>query len=165
MSEIVYLVDENDNVLGSKERELLDDNDCWRIIRIWLVNDNDEVLLARRSLKKKIKPGLWAESVAGTVEYGDSYEETAHRELEEELGITGLVLEGLKKLHYKDMSFGWRMCQHYRAEYNGDITNLDLQEDEVDKLQWVPLQSAAAFLAEHDGSQLANKDYWQSLLP
>jgi isopentenyldiphosphate isomerase len=52
-----------------------------------VVNKKGAVFLHQRSLAKDTFPGLWNSSCAGHVAAGDDYDETAVRELEEELGL------------------------------------------------------------------------------
>jgi isopentenyldiphosphate isomerase len=87
------IVDENDHIIGYKERGALDSKDIFRTASLWITNSNDDVLLAQRKYDKKVDPGKWAEAVGGTVEGGDSYSDTIIREAEEELGLTGLKIE------------------------------------------------------------------------
>ncbi|MEM2183393.1 MAG: NUDIX domain-containing protein [Candidatus Bathyarchaeia archaeon] len=83
-----YVVDENDEVVGWASR-----SECHRkglihrSVYVIVLNDRGEVFLQRRSMNKDLYPGLYACSATGHVEYGESYEEAARRELMEELGI------------------------------------------------------------------------------
>lgn len=56
-------------------------------VHIWLINNNRQCLLQRRSLEKETFPGLWDVSCAGHVEAGESPIQTACREIHEELGL------------------------------------------------------------------------------
>jgi len=88
MSEYFYVVDENDNVIGRASR-----SECHRkglihrSVYIIVINDRGEIFLQKRSMNKDLYPGYYACSATGHVEYGESYEEAAKRELKEELGI------------------------------------------------------------------------------
>jgi 8-oxo-dGTP pyrophosphatase MutT (NUDIX family) len=94
MSHLVQLVDRYDTLLGYKLRDDLDDSDTWRIICIHITNSTGtRILLQKRSARKKQNPGLWTIAVAGTLEKDDNYDSCAYRELEEELLITGILLE------------------------------------------------------------------------
>lgn len=52
--EKVYVVDENDSVLGEKWRDETLPSDRIRIVGIWVENSTGEVLLARRADHKKL---------------------------------------------------------------------------------------------------------------
>ena len=53
--EYVDLVDENDNVIKAVTREYLDRNNSrnYRVVNIIIINSNNQIILAKRSKKKK----------------------------------------------------------------------------------------------------------------
>ena len=87
MTEYVDVVDEEDRVIGKASRE-----ECHttgkihRVIHVLVVNSKGEVLLGKRTMDKKLYPGMH-QDIGGHVSAGETYEESAERELEEELGI------------------------------------------------------------------------------
>lgn len=136
--ERVATVDKDDNVLGYKWRDELNDEDCWRIVSILLKNNKGQVLLQQRSFNKRNSPGKWDVSAAGTVTKDGDYLETALRELEEELGITGIELQPTQKVYGKWPDIGWRQCQCYTGLYNDNV--IKIQEEEVIQVKWMDLQ-------------------------
>jgi 16S rRNA (adenine1518-N6/adenine1519-N6)-dimethyltransferase len=58
-----------------------------RAVHILLFNQSGEVYLQQRSRSKDRHPLKWDSSVAGHVRAGESYDDTARRELHEELGV------------------------------------------------------------------------------
>lgn len=133
--ERVALVNENDEVIGSKWRDELTDSDCWRIIAVWIENSEGQVLMQKRSMDKVTSPGCWTAAVEGTVEEGDSYDKTAERELAEEIGLTGFVPTQNNKKHYK-AEFGGRVCQAYTVICDWPIEKFVIQKSEVAELKW-----------------------------
>ncbi len=89
--EIFDIVDQRDRVIGKATRGEVhkDPSLIHRSIAI-LVYRNDELFLQKRSMTKDAFPGVWTCSVAGHVDSGESYEEAAIREMQEELGIKAL---------------------------------------------------------------------------
>jgi 16S rRNA (adenine1518-N6/adenine1519-N6)-dimethyltransferase len=82
------IVDENDNVIGTKLRsEVHAQNLLHRAVHILVFNDAGELLLQKRSAWKDREPCKWDSSAAGHLEPGESYQAGAIRETEEELGI------------------------------------------------------------------------------
>lgn len=87
-SELLTLVDKDNNVIGSIERGMAHSQGVYyRTIFVLVINERKEELIQKRSATKDLYPNCWDLSVGGHVIYGDSYEETATREIEEELGI------------------------------------------------------------------------------
>jgi isopentenyldiphosphate isomerase len=88
-SELLTRVDNNNNILGSIPRGKAHNTRgiFYRTIYVLIKNDKEEVLLQKRSSTKDLYPDCWDISVGGHVNFGDSYEVTAVRELNEELGL------------------------------------------------------------------------------
>jgi isopentenyldiphosphate isomerase len=62
-------------------------------VHIFLFNGAGEIYVQRRSDAKDRHPGKLDSSAAGHVDPGESYHETAMRELREEIGISGCMEE------------------------------------------------------------------------
>jgi len=88
-NELFNIVDETDKVIGQARRGEAhkDKKLIHRSVSILVFNDRDELYLQKRSTTKDTDPLKWTVSASGHVGVGDNYEETAHRELREELGI------------------------------------------------------------------------------
>lgn len=148
--ERVYLVDKDDVVIGEKWRDELVDSDCWRIIGVWVTDHDGNILLQQRSMNKKVGPGLWSTACEGTVEINDSYEETAVRELEEEVGISNVELKPLSQAHFKSV-FGWRIDHTYVCVIDRD-TPITIQESEVAQVKWFTPDELRAEMAKNPSS-------------
>ena len=86
--ELLDVVDDKDNVLGFTTRGRIHREGLFhRAVHIFLFNDSGEIYVQRRSKSKDRYPFKLDSSAAGHVETGESYLETAKRELLEELGI------------------------------------------------------------------------------
>ena len=73
------------------------DGDWHRAVHIWIYNSQGQLILQKRAEGKDTFPGRWDVSVGGHVTSGDTVMETAHKEVEEELGIK-INLSDLEKL-------------------------------------------------------------------
>ena len=88
-SEIVAIVDENNQVTGQAGRsEMRAGNLIHRACYILVFNHRGELFVQKRTMIKDIYPGFYDVAAGGVLLAGESYEESACRELEEELGIT-----------------------------------------------------------------------------
>jgi isopentenyl-diphosphate delta-isomerase type 1 len=87
--ELFALVDADDRLIGSATRAAChaDKSKIHRSVSILIFNAAGEILLQRRSLTKDTYPGWWTLSATGHVDYGETYEAAAAREIAEELGI------------------------------------------------------------------------------
>jgi 16S rRNA (adenine1518-N6/adenine1519-N6)-dimethyltransferase len=82
------VVDENDNVIGTRLRSVVHEkNLLHRAVHILVFNKAGELLMQKRSAWKDREPLKWDSSAAGHLEPGESYADGAARETEEELGI------------------------------------------------------------------------------
>lgn len=97
--ELIDVLDSNGNKTGiaKQKKEIYRDADFHRTVHIWIINNNNEILVQKRNLKKSTFPGLWAISVAGHVRSGETSIEAALREIKEEIG-QNLKEEDLKYL-------------------------------------------------------------------
>jgi isopentenyldiphosphate isomerase len=97
MDELLIQVTDDDRVLGPIARRLCHGNPSLihRSVHVLVVNSAGSLLLQKRSLRKDTQPGKWDTSVGGHVGFGQSYEEAARREAEEELGLVLGTLEYL----------------------------------------------------------------------
>lgn len=87
-SEILDLVNENDEVIGKKRRaEIHRNGDLHRVSHVWVFNSNGKILCQKRSANKDLRPNAWDVIVGGHVLSGSSYEGTAVQELYEEYGL------------------------------------------------------------------------------
>lgn len=81
----------------------------------------------------------------GAVEKGESLEETAHREVEEETGLSGSVLEKIDDIDYwfywkPDKTRYHKTVHFFLLRYEkGEPRSDDI---EVDDVQWVPIDEA-----------------------
>ncbi|MDP1884620.1 MAG: NUDIX domain-containing protein [Candidatus Moranbacteria bacterium] len=155
MSEL-NIVDENDNIIGEETRRNIHENNLiHREIAVWVFNDNHEILLQKRSMRKERHPGLWSASCAGNVEISDSYEGAALRELEEETGIKAAKedLIFLEKLKKGDFSVKFQPGNsHFKAVYayrfNGKLSDLRLDEGESTSLKFWPIDKILSLADE-----------------
>lgn len=89
----IVVVDENDVVVGVEYmRDAIKQGMIRRAARVYVFNTSGKLLVQQRSAYV-LKPLLLDQSAAGHVNEGETYEQTAYRELKEELGIKGVALE------------------------------------------------------------------------
>ncbi len=124
-NEIYDVVDEADQVIGqATRREIHQKKLLHRSIHILVFNSQNQVFLQKRAMVKDENPGLWDTSSAGHVDSGESYDDCAHRELWEELGIKA-ILKPLEKIEACQETYQEHV-QIYTCRTNAQIKiNLD----------------------------------------
>lgn len=96
MSELFEICDAHGEALGQLPRETVHRCGAWhKAAHVLLFHSDGRLWLQRRAWDKDIGAGLWDFSVGEHLVPGESFEAGARRGLEEELGLTGLVLEPL----------------------------------------------------------------------
>jgi isopentenyl-diphosphate delta-isomerase len=86
--EILDVVNADDLVVGVMERgEIHRKRLFHRSVHVFLLDEAGGIYLQKRSFEKLEYPGKWDSSASGHVESGESYQEAARRELEEEIGV------------------------------------------------------------------------------
>lgn len=89
-TEVFDLIDAQDRVIGRVLRGDAHRNpSLWhRSVQVLIFATDDRLLLQRRSDTKDLFPGYYCASASGHVAAGDGYDETADREVREELGLS-----------------------------------------------------------------------------
>jgi 16S rRNA (adenine1518-N6/adenine1519-N6)-dimethyltransferase len=92
------VVDKNDRIRGCASRSKVHGNNLLhRAVHILIFNQAGDVYLQQRSRWKDRHPLKWDSSAAGHVSAGEAYDETARRELNEELRVD-IPLEKISKI-------------------------------------------------------------------
>lgn len=87
--ELVDVVDEGNEVVGTvTRRELRAGHLLHRCTYVFVLNPLGELYVHRRTPSKDVYPGFYDVVAGGVNAAGESYEDCARRELEEELGVT-----------------------------------------------------------------------------
>ncbi len=157
--ERVAIVDRDNSVLGYVKRSDLTNDHTWRIISVWIENDRGQVLLQQRSLNKSHAGGKWTCAVEGTVEGDDEYEDTARREVVEEIGLDNFELRPAKRLYCKT-SHGSRIAQGYQISCNWPIEKFVIQKSEVADLRWIDRKTVIEDIKSGDPKYPRSAKIW-----
>ncbi|MER5910574.1 NUDIX domain-containing protein [Streptomyces sp. NPDC001982] len=118
--EILDIVDENDQVIGQSPRgEAYARGLRHRAVFVQARDADGRVFVHRRTATKLVFPSLYDMFVGGVVGAGESYDDAALREAEEELGVSGLPRPAfLFKFLYDDGAGGtwWSAVYEVRCE-------------------------------------------------
>ena len=162
--EYLDIVDENGKPTGKtvSREEAHAKGIMHRTAHVWIVRptgDGYEVLLQKRSEKKESYPGMYDTSSAGHIQAGDEPLESALRELEEELGI---------RAEAEDLHFADTFRNQYEEPFHGqmfkdnevsfvyvyekpvEISDMTLQEEEIESVAWFKLDQVIEAVEQHD---------------
>lgn len=133
--ELLDLVDENDTIIGTINREIAnkDPKLTHREISVLLFDINKKTVIQKRSKYKSVHPNMWS-LLAGHIPAGADPEETAYSELKEEFGLTGITLNFLTKklVVYPHES---HFMYYFYGKYSGE--KIDFDESEVSEVKVV----------------------------
>ncbi len=126
--EVVIIVDRNNVVVGAEPRRVMRERRLiHRASYILVFNRCGELFIQKRTMNKDIYPGCWEVAAGGVMLAGESEDESARRELAEELGIHNVTLEFLFS-HYYEAKENRVWGSVYRCTHDGPFV---LQPEEV----------------------------------
>jgi 8-oxo-dGTP pyrophosphatase MutT (NUDIX family) len=127
--EIVTIVDENNQIVDSVPRSVMRaQNLPHRACYILVFNSQQKLFLQKRTQSKDVYPGYYDIATGGVVLAGETYEESAERELAEEIGAKHIpLLKHFDFFHQDSHCRVWGRV--FSCIYDGKII---LQKEEVE---------------------------------
>ena len=129
--------------------------DMRLVVHICIFNKKGQMLIQHRQPFKKGWSGLWDISVGGSAIAGDDSLMAARREVKEELGLD-LTINHRPNFN---INFDGGFDDFYIVDWDGDISDLTLQYEEVESVKWATKQEILAMIS--DGSFVP---YYPSLI-
>lgn len=129
--EQVCIVDKENNVVGKSDRSVMRKFRLpHRATYIIVKTSAGLYYVQRRTMIKDYCPGFLDPMSGGVVQYGETMEENAYREVDEEMGVRDVPLRHLGDFWYEDdRTAVWGGL--FDCVYDGELT---LQEEEVDEV-------------------------------
>lgn len=153
------MIDEYNKIgekIGVVDKEIAHRDGLWhKAIHVWIINDNNEILLQYRCSQKKLYPNLWDCSFAGHIGAGESSINALVREGKEELGIDvdlqklEFVMTSVEKVVYEKIVSN-EFEDVYILRQNVDLDKLQFQKEEVSDAKYVPLKDFFEFVKRGD---------------
>ena len=140
MEEFVVLVDQNDQKLGLMEKQQAHVAGLLhRAFSVFVFNSKGELMIQQRAASKYHSPTLWTNTCCSHPRDNETYEQAAHRRLEEEMGF--------------DCELEYKFNFIYKAHLENDLIEHELDHvfigtfddepklnpDEVMAYRWVEL--------------------------
>lgn len=150
MEEQVILVDEKNQAIGlmpkleAHQKALL-----HRAFSVFVLNDQNELMLQKRALHKYHSPGLWTNTCCSHQRNGEKNIEAGKRRLFEEMGFC-TDLKEVASFIYKapfDNGLTEHEFDHVMIGYSNETPDINPQE--VADWKWMPIEKVKKDLAEH----------------
>lgn len=155
--EFFDVVNEKDEVI----RKIADDkqntvkSSQLRFVNIIIINDDNKILLPKRTSNRRKFPNCYDFLVGGHVNSGEKYEEAAYRELKEELGIENVKLKEVA--YFSPFESNSNTFQKvYLLKYNENIFNYD--RDGIEKIYYKSKQEIQELM--YNEPSLFKTDYF-----
>ena len=139
-------------------------------VHVWIFSEKGNVLIQKRSKKKKLNPGVWDVSVAGHIKYKEDINVAAIRETYEETGICIKEKDLLKLGIYTSVSnYPQIIDKEFHHTYVLKIDevkiNLNYKNDEVDDLKLISLEEMDSLLNQNNRDIFIgkNKNYYRDV--
>lgn len=148
MDEWIDLYDAQRQPLGKRIRrgERLPEGAYHWTVHVCIFNEQNEMLIQKRSRDKKNWAGLWDTSASGVVQAGEQPWEAAEREVAEELGL----VISLKDVPVNfTMTFSRGFDDYWIIEYPVALSALKVPNDEVEACQYAGRSDFEKLLAAH----------------
>ena len=158
-TEFIPIVDSNNIPMKMvKDRKEVHEEGLWhRVSHLWIYNDKKEVLLQKRSKKKKLFAGLWTASSGGHLDDGETYTQTVIREAREELGIKidakKLIELGIFRLPSVDKT-NWLIDNEFTKAFALFLkeAKFKLDKEEVSEVKWLDIDRIRIMLLDKEES-------------
>jgi len=147
MSAKIIIVDEDDQIIGHKNRDEITSGDIYRSSSLWIINRQGEILLAQRALSKDHGPGMWGPAVEGTIERGETYESNMIKETGEELGL--LNVKPIEKDKIRVAGKWNHFCQRFLLVLDRNAKDFAIDKAEVEQVRWFSKEELSAKMKEN----------------
>lgn len=171
MEEYIDIVDEHGNRTGEAKTkaEIHKNGHRHRTVHVWLLNENGQLLIQRRS-STVIYPNLWDISSAGHISAGETPLQAAMRELREELGLIVaredighlFVIRGIRNVLKNGTYINHEINDVYLVRIKG-MPILKLQDEEVAEVKWVPWRELERIVESNDPAFVRHTEEYRKL--
>ena len=157
--ELLDVVDEYGNLTGEvMEREKVHDLNLlhWEIA-VFVINNKKQILLQKRAATKRFNPNKWG-LCAGHVNSGQGIDDTALKEVEEEIGLklASDELHILEKMEVKKRKTNSHLTRIYYVVCNEE--NFIIQTEELSEVKWFNIDDVIEMINNKDESLVLKSD-------
>ena len=171
MEELIDVLDKDGNKTGiiKKKSDIKRDGDYHRAIAVLVINNNNEILMQKRSSRKRIYPNLWSIFVKGHVQSGETSIDACIRELSEEVGINinsnelsylYTIFEEVIDKDYIERIF----YDTYILRKDFNLTDITIQEEELSEIKLVDSNKVISLIESNDKSLVPNYEDYKRII-
>jgi len=144
---LIDIVDESDNVIGQaiKEEKFAKELISRNVVA-FIKNKKGELIIVKRSPKKRSWPNRLDLATCGNVDAGESYEEAIKREVLEEIGIE-CKLKFIKKL-FNDVIENGKHVRYFTGTFAGVTDEKPVLSDELLELRYIKIDKLKKHMRE-----------------
>lgn len=166
-NEMLLVLDEEGNSTGKLlNRKYIHENGVFHNeVACVVINNKQEILLQKRSLKKKSYPGCWGLCAGHVVGY-ESIQNAILTEMNEELvmeikerNIFQLIPK-IKNIRDDNSCFVTCFC----AIINKEVSNFLIQKDEIEEIKWFSFEKFKEMIRNEKGTIFKNNEYYNAII-
>lgn len=166
---IDHLNEKTGKVIGVIDKAVAHRDGLWhKSVHVWIINNNNEILLQQRCADKKFYPNVWDCSFAGHVGAGEDSITSAIREGEEEIGITvdttkmKYLFTNKEKLSYEKIQSN-EFVDIYLLKQDINIKDIVIQKEEVGGVKYVSITEFFEMIKNKDVSLFPHINEYEEL--
>ena len=133
--------------IGTVDKEVAHKKGLWhKSVHVWILNNENRILIQKRCTDKKLYPNTWDASFAGHINAGENSIEALIREGKEELGIDvkienlNYIFTNREELKYMNIE-SREFVDIYILRQNVELERIVFQEDEVSNAKYVTIDN------------------------
>ena len=159
--ELIKIVDENGNFTGTiMDKDKAHDQNLlhWEVAT-FIINNEKQVLLQKRSVSKRFNPNKWG-LCAGHVDADEELETAAVREIEEEIGlkVSKDELNLLEEKEVKVRETNSHITRYYYVICNKNEKDFIIQEEELSEVKWFDIDEIMEMMKNNDDRIVFGED-------
>jgi isopentenyl-diphosphate delta-isomerase len=144
---LIDIVDEQDKVIGQDSKENKFEKELIsRNVVAFIKNGQGQLIIVKRSPKKRSWPNRLDLATCGNVNCGETYEEAINREIQEELGIC-CELQLIEKI-YTEVIENDKKVRYFTGVYHGLTDQEPALCDELLELQYMSVKDISKMMDE-----------------
>lgn len=148
--ELVILVNENDEQIGLMPKmEAHEKAILHRAFSIFILNDDNELMLQQRAMHKYHSPGLWTNTCCSHQRDGESNLAAGSRRLQEEMGFTTALKETTSFIYKAPFDNGLTEHELDHILLGNFNASPDINQEEVAAWKWMALHDVKTDIREH----------------